>query len=41
MLDCEEVNLEIDTAISMGLIVNELLSNCLKHAFPGKKAVKL
>ncbi|BDZ69725.1 histidine kinase dimerization/phosphoacceptor domain -containing protein [Methanobacterium petrolearium] len=38
ILDCEEVNLEIDTAISMGLIVNELLSNCFKHAFPGKKS---
>ena len=33
-LDCEDVFLEIDTAISMGLIVNELVSNCFKHAFP-------
>lgn len=37
-LNCDRVNLEIDTAISMGLIVNELLSNCFKHAFPGQKS---
>jgi PAS domain S-box-containing protein len=30
----DEVFLGIDTAIPCGLIVNELLSNCLKHAFP-------
>jgi len=36
-LNCDAVYLEIDTAISMGLIVNELLSNCFKHAFPGEK----
>lgn len=37
-LKCAEINLEIDTAISMGLIVNELLSNSFKHAFPGQKS---
>ncbi len=30
----ENVTLGIDTAIPSGLIVNELVSNCLKHAFP-------
>jgi two-component sensor histidine kinase/uncharacterized membrane protein len=30
----DEVYLGIDTAIPCGLIVNELVSNCLKHAFP-------
>jgi PAS domain S-box-containing protein len=30
--------LTIETAVPCGLIVNELLSNCLKHAFPEKRA---
>ena len=39
-LKCGEINLEIDTAISMGLIVNELLSNCLNMHFQDKIVVK-
>ncbi len=31
----EDLRLGMDAAISCGLIVNELLSNALKHAFPG------
>jgi two-component sensor histidine kinase len=34
----EKVWLDIDTAIPCGLILQELLSNCLKHAFPGDHA---
>ena len=33
-LDTEPVRLRIDTAIPCGLILNELVSNALKHAFP-------
>src|SRR5579862_3799430 len=30
----ESVALSIDTAVPCGLILNELVANCLKHAFP-------
>jgi PAS domain S-box-containing protein len=32
----ESVEVDIDTAIPLGLIANELISNCLKHAFIGR-----
>lgn len=34
LLNVQYVFLGIDTAIPLGLIINELLSNALKHAFP-------
>ena len=34
-IEVEHVSLGIDYAVSCGLIINELVSNCLKHAFPG------
>ena len=30
----EDVFLDINTAIPIGLVINELISNALKHAFP-------
>jgi len=32
--DVHETSLDIDRAIPCGLILNELLTNCLRHAFP-------
>ncbi len=34
VLAVEEHPLDLDRAISCGLLLNELVSNCLKHAFP-------
>lgn len=44
-LAMEELNVDIDTAVPLGLIVNELLTNTLKYAFPknqkGSVCIKL
>ncbi|MFH1196626.1 MAG: PAS domain S-box protein [bacterium] len=32
-LDIDEVNLDMDTVISCGLLLNEIISNSIKHAF--------
>lgn len=33
-LDVDDLMLDINTTVPLGLIVNELVSNCMKHAFP-------
>ncbi|MGB9978282.1 histidine kinase N-terminal 7TM domain-containing protein [Methanobacterium sp.] len=39
-INTEDVTLDIDTAIPLGLILNELISNSLKYAFPeGRKGL--
>lgn len=35
--DLEPLSLSMDVAIPVGLIANELLTNCLKHAFAGRE----
>jgi two-component sensor histidine kinase len=40
-LNVNNVSLDIDTAIPCGLIINELVSNSLKYAFPGGKKGKI
>jgi PAS domain S-box-containing protein len=43
-LDIEDININIDTAIPLGLIINELITNSVKYAFPQKEgnlAIKL
>ncbi len=37
-LDVEDANLELETLIPVSLIVNELISNALKHGFPQSQA---
>lgn len=36
-VEVEDVMIDINTAIPLGLIINELVSNSMKHAFPGNK----
>lgn len=33
---CNDLNLDVDTAIPLGLIINELVTNCYKYAFTGR-----
>ncbi len=40
-VDARETVLGLDAAIAVALIVNELVSNCFKHAFPNGKAGKV
>ncbi len=35
MLELEPVELEVDSAVPFGLIMNEFITNAFKHAFPG------
>ena len=36
-LDVASVSLDVSQAVPCGLLVNELVSNCLKHAFPNRR----
>ena len=37
-ISAEAVYFPIETAIPCGLLLHELLSNCVKHAFPGSRS---
>jgi len=37
-LEIQEMELDVDTMVPLGLILNELVSNCLKHAFPDNRS---
>jgi PAS domain S-box-containing protein len=36
-LNIEKITLSLDSSIPAGLIINELITNAIKHAFPGSK----
>ncbi|MCX9083140.1 MAG: PAS domain-containing protein [Candidatus Methanoperedens sp.] len=40
-LDVEDIPLKIDYAVPCGLIINELVTNCLKYAFPDERQGKI
>jgi two-component sensor histidine kinase len=40
-VQCDEILLNIDQSIPVGLIINELITNSIKHAFKGKENQKL
>ncbi|HTP05560.1 MAG TPA: PAS domain S-box protein [Nitrospirota bacterium] len=40
-VDADGISLGVDTAIPCGLIINELVSNSLKHAFPDNRTGKI
>jgi two-component sensor histidine kinase len=37
-MHADEVLLDVNTAVPYGLLCHELISNCLKHAFPGQQS---
>jgi PAS domain S-box-containing protein len=40
-LDIPSIHINIETAVPLGLIINELISNCLEHGFAGQKDGKI
>jgi len=40
-VDIKDVLLDINQAVACGLIINELVTNSLKHAFPGSRSGKI
>ncbi len=40
-IEADEIPISIENAILLGLLVNELISNCLKHGFSGDRGGKI
>lgn len=40
-IDLASIQVGVDQAIPCGLLLNELISNCLKHGFPGNRAGRI
>ncbi len=40
-LSLEPIQVDVDTAISIGLLINELVTNAIKHAFEGHRSPEL
>jgi two-component sensor histidine kinase len=40
-LDIEPVTLDVVQAVPMGLLINEVVTNSIKHAFPGNRAGRI
>lgn len=40
-VNANDVSVDIDTAVLCGMIINELVSNSLKHAFSGRREGKI
>ncbi len=40
IIECKNITLNLDKAISLGLVINEIITNSLKYAFKGETAEK-
>ena len=38
LLESDEAVMDIESAIPLGLVINEILTNAIKHAFPGERS---
>ena len=39
--DVQDIDLDVDTAVPVGLVLNELITNALKYAWPEERSGKL